>query len=82
MSRNVSKKTFGWYAMMYWVGQKVNSGFSTRWHRRTQVNVFASPIYTRPFLEMLLPLLLFNLMLLSSKFTRILMAVRKWIWVL
>lgn len=68
--------------MMYWVGQKVNSGFSTRWHRKTQVNFFANPIDTRLFLEILLPLLLFNLMLLSSKFSLILIALRKWIRVL
>ena len=28
----------------YWVGQKVHSGFSVRWHRKTQQNFLANPI--------------------------------------
>lgn len=46
------------------------------------MNFFANPIDTRLFLKILLPLRLFNLMLLSSKFSLIMIALRKWIWVL
>ena len=28
----------------YWVGQEVNSGFSVRWYRKTQMNFLANPI--------------------------------------